>query len=212
MTTELEALTLLLESEELAKALHHAPGGWRDLSRQEIEYVIAQPERRRTLIALQALARPYRELRRHRLTTPEDVAAVYMERLGGLITETMFVIAVDGRRHVLTEIEVARGGRHGLALTACDILRPLIRSGASAFLLVHNHPSGDPRPSPDDVEMTTLLEAAADIVGVPLLDHLVVAGGGGGWCSMLELGFIDHKENHHERTGKSPRALAAEGR
>ena len=194
MTAELDALTILLNNAELARTLHHAPGGWRDLSRAEIEEVVPQPGQRQRLLALQTLAHTYRQLDPRQLATPDAVADVYAERLGGLVTETMIAVALDGRHHVLAEIEVGRGGRHGLALTACDLLRPLIRAGASAFLLIHNHPSGDASPSPEDIEMTMALEAAADIVGVPLLDHVVVAGRGGGWHSMRELGLTSRED------------------
>ena len=200
MSSEVEALTLLLGDDELARALHGAPGGWRDLSAAEIPFVIDAREQRQRLLALQRLARPHRTLDPQQVTTPAMVAAIYADKLGDLMTERMVAIALDGRRHVLAEVEVARGGRHGMVLTAADVLRPLIRAGAAAFILTHNHPSGSAEPSPADVEMTAVLEAAADIVGVPLLDHVVVAGRGGGWCSMLELGLLNTKENTDERT------------
>ena len=211
MSSELEALTLLLGDDELARALHGAPGGWRDLSAAEITFVIDAREQRQRLLALQRLARPHRTLNPQQVTTPAMVAEIYADRLGDLTTERMVAIALDGRRHVVAEVEVARGGRHGMVLTAADVLRPMIRAGAAAFILTHNHPSGCPEPSPDDIQMTTVLEAAADIVGVPLLDHVVVAGRGGGWCSMLELGLLNTKENPDERTEHpTPRQRAAE--
>ena len=138
------------------------------------------------------------------------VAAIYADKLGDLVTERMVAVALDGRRHVLAEVEVARGGRHGMVLTAADVLRPMIRAGAAAFILTHNHPSGSAEPSQADVEMTTVLEAAADIVGVPLLDHVVVAGRGGGWCSMLELGLLNTKENDERTQHTTPGQRAAE--
>ena len=193
----------------MARALHDAPGGWRDLSAAEITFVVDDRTERQRLLALQKLARPHRILDRRKVTTPEMVADVFSHRLGGLVTEVMVAIALDGRSHFLAEVEVARGGRHGMSLTTSDVLRPMIRAGAAAFLLIHNHPSGSAEPSRADIEMTTVLEAAADIVGVPLLDHVIVAGRGGGWCSMLELGLLNHKENHDEHP--TTRALAAEG-
>ncbi len=211
MRSEVEALTLLLEDAELARALHEAPGGWRDLSAAEISFVVDEPSQRERLCALQRLSIPHRTLHPRQITTPGLVARIYSERWGDLMAERMVAIALDGRRHVLAEVEVARGGRHGMVVTAADVLRPMIRAGAAAFILTHNHPSGSAEPSPADVEMTTVLEAAADIIGVPLLDHVVVAGRGGGWCSMLELGLLNPKENPNERTEHAtPRQRAAE--
>jgi DNA repair protein RadC len=79
---------------------------------------------------------------------------------------------------------VAAGGLHGLSVSARDPLRVALREGASAFILVHNHPSGDPTPSLEDVEFTDRIARAADIVATPLIDHVIV---GRGVCvSMLE--------------------------
>ena len=70
------------------------------------------------------------------------------------------------------------GGLHGLHVGARDPLRLALRDGGSAFVLVHNHPSGDPAPSQEDVRFTSEVASAADVVGVPLLDHVIVARGG----------------------------------
>ena len=190
-------------------------GGWRDLTATEIAFVLNAPEQRRRLLALQQLARPHRFIAPKQVTTPAVVAEIYADRLGDLMSERMVAVALDGRRHVVAEVEVARGGRHGLSLTAADVLRPMVRAGAAAFVLVHNHPSGDPTPSPDDVEMTMVVEAAADIVGIPLLDHVVVAGRGGGWRSLLEMELLQQVEERHGRsdnqTGSSLRAGVEDG-
>jgi DNA repair protein RadC len=63
-------------------------------------------------------------------------------------------------------------------VTARDVLRPLVDLGASAAILAHNHPSGDPSPSAADRELTARLVVACALVGVPLVDHLVVAASG----------------------------------
>ena len=73
---------------------------------------------------------------------------------------------------------IARGGAHGCALSTRDVLAPALRDNAHAIILIHNHPSGDPRPSPEDLAMTIAIRSACEVVGVPLLDHVVVARGG----------------------------------
>jgi DNA repair protein RadC len=83
---------------------------------------------------------------------------------------------------------VASGGIHGLHVGARDPLRIAIREAASAFVLVHNHPSGDPTPSSEDVAFTGSLAEAATLVGTPLLDHVIIARRRA--VSMLELGLI----------------------
>ena len=68
-----------------------------------------------------------------------------------------------------------KGGMHACALLTRDILIPVLRSGCHGFILIHNHPSGKPAPSTEDLELTRALEAAATCVCVPLIDHLIVA-------------------------------------
>jgi DNA repair protein RadC len=70
-----------------------------------------------------------------------------------------------------------------------DILTPVVRAGALGFVLVHNHPSGDPRPSREDLMLTATVKQAAEIVGAPLIDHVIV--GGGSTVSLLSAGHLD---------------------
>lgn len=99
-------------------------------------------------------------------------------RLGALDHEEVWLLCLDGRSGLKASVRVAQGGLHGCALTARDVLAPAVKNGAAAILLVHNHPSGDPQPSPDDVEMTKHIARCAELIGVPLLDHVVVARSG----------------------------------
>ena len=84
---------------------------------------------------------------------------------------------------------VGRGGVHGCALLARDILTPIVRDGASGFVLVHNHPSGDPTPSQEDIDLTKNLQLAAGHLGIPLLDHVIVARHGA--RSLFQLGHLE---------------------
>jgi DNA repair protein RadC len=194
---------------EVAARLMKAPGGWRDLSIDELRAMDLGSALNK-IRSLQALVQSgFPEIRLGSIASPDDIGRIYGHRLGGLVTEVMLAIAVDGRNRVRAEIEIARGGRHSLAVTPADVLRPVIRAGASAFILIHNHPSGNPEPSLEDVQMTAALSAAAAIVSVPLLDHVVVADGNGGFVSMLETGLLTLKENDHERSEIG--SIAAEG-
>ena len=106
-------------------------------------------------------------------------------RLATLEHEEVWLLCLDGRNALKTARRVAQGGAHGCALTARDVLTPALRDGASAIVLVHNHPSGVPTPSPEDLAMTRAVARAAEVVGIPLLDHVVVARGGA--ASVFEL-------------------------
>lgn len=118
--------------------------------------------------------------------TPVLVAEWGNARLGRLRHEEVWALLVDGRTRLDAVLPIARGGAHGCGLLAKDILGPVLRAGAAGFVLVHNHPSGDPEPSDEDHELTRRLQRAALDVGTPLLDHVIV--GGGTYRSLREFG------------------------
>ena len=110
-----------------------------------------------------------------RIADTAEVARWATPRLAKLTHEELWVLALDGRSRLRAARCVAKGGLHGLATRAPDVLRAALRADASAIVLVHNHPSGDPRPSPEDIDFTHSVGVAAQAVGIPLVDHVVVA-------------------------------------
>jgi DNA repair protein RadC len=119
-----------------------------------------------------------------RLADPRAVWAWAAGWAHGRHHEEMWLVALDGRNGLRAARRVAVGGLHGLAIAARDVLRVALREGASAFVVVHNHPSGDPAPSAEDVRFTAALASAANAVGTPLVDHVVVTEAA--FHSMLE--------------------------
>ena len=109
-------------------------------------------------------------------------------RLAGLEHEELWGLALDGRNRLRAARRIAVGGLHGLHVFPRDPLRMMIREGASSFVLVHNHPSGDPRPSEDDIRFTARIAAAAEVVATPLIDHVVI--GSPHFTSMLAAGLM----------------------
>lgn len=116
----------------------------------------------------------------------DAVVAWARPRLATLEHEEVWLLTLDGRNGLLGAARIAQGGMHGCALTPRDVLRPAMREGGSAIVLIHNHPSGDPTPSLEDARMTEALALACDVVGIELLDHVVVARGGA--SSLREIG------------------------
>lgn len=108
----------------------------------------------------------------------EQASSIAHHLIGDRPVEHLIAILVDGRGHVTGVCTLAQGGLHGCAVTARDILRTVLTSQASAFVLAHNHPSGDPLPSKEDEVFTAKVKEAAELVGVPLLDHVVVTRDG----------------------------------
>jgi DNA repair protein RadC len=111
------------------------------------------------------------------LRCPSDVARVFGPRLAPLLHEEMHVVSLDGLNGARAIRKVSQGGLHACAVSPRDLLRVVLLDGASAFVLVHNHPSGDPTPSREDIALTRLVLDTSRAVGVPLVDHVVVAQG-----------------------------------
>jgi len=127
--------------------------------------------------------------RARRLASPSEVHAHLAPRLAVLEREVFLVLALDVRHRVRGEHRIAEGHLGGVEVHPRELFRPLIREGAAAALLVHNHPSGDPTPSAEDFALTERMRAAGDLVGIPVLDHVIIARDG--FCSLFEEGKLD---------------------
>jgi DNA repair protein RadC len=131
---------------------------------------------------------------------PEDVFLHFHARLRDLPHEEFHLLLLDGRHRVLREIMASRGTLTASLVHPREVFRPALREGAAALVVVHNHPSGDPAPSHEDREVTRRLVQAGALLGVPLLDHVVVAERG--WVSLRgegELQGLPWGESHARR-------------
>jgi DNA repair protein RadC len=124
---------------------------------------------------------------RVRLGTPEDVAALCAPRLAHLPRERVVALLVDGRQRLLSEVVVSEGWSEGCPVDPREVFAPALGERAAGVVLVHNHPSGDPTPSTPDRELTSRLRRAGEVMGIKLVDHVVVAGGG--FSSMAKMGL-----------------------
>jgi DNA repair protein RadC len=116
------------------------------------------------------------------------VVAWAQPRLATLDHEELWLLALDGRHGLRAARRAASGGIHGLHIGVRDVLRIVLKEASSAFVLVHNHPSGDPTPSDEDVGFTKAVAEGATVVGTPLIDHVIVARQRA--SSMLDLGLL----------------------
>jgi DNA repair protein RadC len=118
---------------------------------------------------------------------PADVAAYLSAEMAPMAQEQLRVVLLDSRNHVMSSALVYQGGLNATVIRLGDCFRDAVASGAAAVVLVHNHPSGDPTPSPEDVRLTADASRAGDLLGVELLDHIVI--GQSGHVSLRELGL-----------------------
>ncbi|MBH0777469.1 JAB domain-containing protein [Nocardia bovistercoris] len=111
-----------------------------------------------------------------RLTCAAEIAARAAPRFAGARVERLLVLVCDAQHRVRHEIFVAEGAVDQVAVPVREILNTVLRYDGRAFAIAHNHPSGDPFPSPEDRLATTHLTTAAATVGLRFLDHVVIAG------------------------------------
>ena len=124
------------------------------------------------------------------INSPADAAALVSYEMSALEQEHLRVILLDRRNRVMEIVEVYKGSVNSSQVRVGEIFKEAIRKNASALVVIHNHPSGDPTPSPDDVAVTRAIVQAGKLLDVDVLDHLVI--GQGKWVSLKErgLGFV----------------------
>jgi DNA repair protein RadC len=121
------------------------------------------------------------------INSPADAAALVQYEMSALEQEHLRVILLDRRNRVMETAEVYKGSVNSSQIRVGEVFREAIRKNASALIVIHNHPSGDPTPSPDDVAVTRAIVQAGKLLDVEVLDHLVI--GHGKWVSLKERGL-----------------------
>ncbi len=121
------------------------------------------------------------------VNSPADAAALVAYDMSALEQEHLRVIMLDTRNRVLEIVEIYKGSVNSSQIHVGEIFKPAVRRNAPALIVVHNHPSGDPTPSPEDVAVTRAIVQAGKLLDVDVLDHMVI--GQGSWVSMKERGL-----------------------
>ena len=170
-------------------------GGLRNLTRApagEIRATAGLGERRATALAAAfAIGRRVARMewvRAEPVRCGREVFEFFRPRLRGLRKETFYALLLDGKNRLLREERVSEGTLTSSLVHPREVFAPAVRESAAALIVVHNHPSGDPTPSPEDREVTRRLRAAGEIVGIRVLDHVVV--GEEAYVSFLEKGWL----------------------
>jgi len=117
-----------------------------------------------------------------RVQSPADLAAIATPLIGRSEQEELHIAVVDGRNGLVALHKVYVGTATGTSVRIAELLRPVLNAGGVGFAVVHNHPSGDPEPSEEDLRLTAEVVAAARLLDLEFLDHLVI--GHGRWVSI----------------------------
>lgn len=138
------------------------------------------PAKAAQLLALAELCKRYGELHwqvGEPFRDPADVYSHFRERLAAEKREYFYAVLLDNRHRKIREVRVSQGSLTTTIVCPRDVFEPVVREAAAAVVFVHNHPSGDPTPSPEDVAITRRLREVGEIMGVRVLDHIVIGHG-----------------------------------
>jgi DNA repair protein RadC len=126
------------------------------------------------------------------LSTPATVAELARDLLREHDDdkEHFWVILLNAQNHYLLHTEVSVGTQSASLVHPREVLGPALREGATSVILIHNHPSGDPTPSREDLRLTRQLRDAAALLDLNLHDHIIIGNGTASWVSMAERGLI----------------------
>ena len=106
--------------------------------------------------------------------SPSEVANLLMLEMGLLDREELRIISLDTRNRVISINTIYKGSLNSALIRICEVMKFPILSNAASFILIHNHPSGDPDPSPEDVRITMLIRESATQLDLDFMDHLII--------------------------------------
>jgi DNA repair protein RadC len=108
------------------------------------------------------------------LRSSEDVYRHFRNHLGGEKRELFYVVLLNNKNRKIREVKISEGSLTASLVHPREVYNPVIRDSAAAVIFVHNHPSGDPAPSPEDIDITRRLKEVGDVMGIRVLDHVVI--------------------------------------
>lgn len=141
-------------------------------------------------LALASRIGPGRRLRRQRLLSPAAAALAVRDQFHGKKQEEFHVLLLDQKSRLIADRVITRGLVDKTPVHPREIFRPAIRESCSRIILVHNHPSGDPTPSRQDIAATRVLKEAGDLLGITVIDHLII----GAESASYPMGYLSMKE------------------
>jgi len=177
---------------QLGRTLLHTFGTLRDLSRRDAREMTRVagigPAKAAQLAAVFEIGRRVEAQQTDRkeiqVCSPDDVAAVYVPKLRDMRTEVFELVLLNTANVIIGDVRVSEGGLAASIVEPRAVFQQAVLENAASVICVHNHPSGNPEPSQEDIRITRQLVAAGKMMGIPIHDHLIVAGNG--YTSMAE--------------------------
>jgi DNA repair protein RadC len=123
-----------------------------------------------------------------RFTSPRQVFDYFHFELRDCRKEYFLVLLLDGKNRIIRRVQVSQGSLNQSIVHPREVFSPAVKESAAAVILVHNHPTGDPTPSQEDLNITRRLKEAGEIMGIRVLDHIII--GDGEYLSFVERGVL----------------------
>ncbi len=123
-----------------------------------------------------------------RYSSPEQVFEHFHYNYRDRRKEYFLALLLDGKNRVIREVQISEGSLNQSIVHPREVFSPAVRESAAAIILVHNHPTGDPTPSREDIDITRRLKEAGDLMGVKVLDHIII--GDGAYLSFVSQGML----------------------
>ena len=122
------------------------------------------------------------------MDSPDTIAAYYMEDMRHLGQEQLILVLLNTKNQLIKDMVLSKGTVNASIVTPREILVEALRFQAVRFVILHNHPSGDPEPSREDIQLTIRIREAGNLIGICLMDHLII--GDQAFVSMKERGLL----------------------
>ncbi len=151
----------------------------------------AGPAKAASILAALTLAQRVNTVRLanlERFTTPAQVFQHFHHRFRDRRKEYFLILLLDGKNRILREVQISEGSLNQSIVHPREVFNPAVRESAAAVILVHNHPSGDPTPSREDLDISRRLKEAGDLLGIRVLDHIII--GDNAYKSFVEQGLF----------------------
>ncbi len=169
----------------LKRMAHESPAqmcrGIKGLGPGKVSHIIAAFELGRRLAA-------YMDTDKIQIRGPEDISQLMTPGLRDLTKETLHVLCLDTKNVVTRRRQIFEGSLNASIIHPREVFRFAVEEAAASIVLVHNHPSGDPTPSTEDIRATRQLAEAGKLMDIPMLDHVII--GDGSFVSMKERQLI----------------------
>lgn len=189
-----ELLSIILGEKDLTRVntmMATAHGSLRTLARKGATELNVTPRQWKIIQATAEFSRRFcseAHEERPKIHSPKDVVTFCAPRMEDLQAEEFHVLILDAQHCLSRDVRVTTGIVNSSLVHAREVFREAIKEAASAIILVHNHPSGDPAPSADDRAVTEQLAAAGRVLDIPVHDHVII--GRGRYTSFAEAGLL----------------------